>query len=96
MDKNFEVNGNYVVCSLFEEQDSASKVKGIELFNKIEEGFQKINRFKIEEIVGKEVAGFPFEVGDVVVVCSSGTTVSWKGMKRWLFQPEHVLARIGK
>ena len=98
MDNNaFEVNGDYVVCSLFEEQDSATNAGGVLLYNKIEEGFQKINKFKIERIVKKNLTDFPFVAGDIVIVCSSGTIVNWKkGQKRWLFQPEHVLARIDK
>ena len=97
MDNNaFEVNGDYVVCSMFEEQDSATNARGVLLYNKIEEGFQKINKFKIEHIVKKNLTDFPFVIGDIVIVCSSGTIVNWRGQKRWLFQPEHVLARIDK
>lgn len=94
--EDFEVNGDYIVCSLFEEQDSATNVGGVLLYNKIEEGFQKINEFKIEQIVSKNLTDFPFAVGDIVIVCSNGTIVNWKGKKKWLFQPEHVLARIDK
>lgn len=94
--EDFEVNGDYIVCSLFEEQDSATNVGGVLLYNKIEEGFQKINEFKIEQIVSKNLTDFPFAVGDIVIVCSRGTIVNWKGKKKWLFQPEHVLARIDK
>lgn len=90
-----EINGDYIVCSLFEEQASITKHDGILLYNKIEEGFQKINHFKIEQIVLKNLTDFPFVVGDIVIVCSTGTIVNWKGIKRWLFQPEHILAKVG-
>lgn len=90
-----EINGDYIVCSLFEEQASITKHDGILLYNKIEEGFQKINHFKIEQIVLKNLTDFPFVVGDIVIVCSTGTIVNWKGIKRWLFQPEYILAKVG-
>ena len=92
--KDFIVNGDYIVCSKYEEQVSITEQDGILLYNKIEEGFQKINKFKIESIVKKNLTDFPFNVGDIVIVCSSGTIVNWKDKKRWLFQPEHVLAKI--
>lgn len=93
-DSTIEVNGDFVVCSKYEEQQSITKCDGVLLYNKIEEGFQKINHFKIEQIVKKNLTDFPFAVGDIVIVCSTGTIVNWKGNKKWLFQPEHILAKI--
>ena len=89
-----EINGDYVVCSLFDEKSSITDCDGILLYNKIEEGFQKINKFRIEKITLKNLTNFPFRVGDIVIVCSNGTIVNWKGVKQWLFKPEHILAKI--
>lgn len=95
MDNNaIEINGDYIVCSLLKEQASITKRNGILLYNKIEEGFQKINYFKIEQIILKNLTDFPFAVGDIVIVCSTGTVINWKGIKQWLFQPEHILAKV--
>lgn len=91
---NFEVNGDYVVCSLYDEQNTVERKKDLLFYNKIEEGFQKINKFKIEKLNFKNNLDFPFFINDIVIVCSSGTIVNWKDEKRWLFHPEHILARV--
>lgn len=94
MAEDFEVNGNFVVCSLFEEQDATTKKSGILLYNKVEEGFQKLNRFRIERLCFKDDVDFPFQIGDIVIVASNGTVVNHNNSKKWLFKPEYVLAKI--
>ena len=91
---DFDVNGNFVVCSLFEEQDTTTKKYGILLYNKVEEGFQKLNRFRIERLCFKNDEEFPFQVGDIVVVASNGTVVNYNNSKKWLFKPEHILGKL--
>ena len=94
MSRTFSINGNFVVCSKFEEQYSLTKQHGVFLYNKVEEGFQKLNRFKIESLHLDSSVDFPFSVGDIIVSASNGTIVNFDGNKRWLFRPEHVLAKI--
>ena len=94
MNRTFTINGNFVVCSKYEEQEDFSKVNGIFVVNKIEEGFQKLNRFKIERLHFDSSIDFPFVPGDIVVSASNGTIVNFDGNKKWLFSPEHILAKI--
>lgn len=88
------INGDFIVCSKFEEQKDVVENSGILLYNKIEEGFQKINKFKIEELHLSEKTDFPFSVGDIVVSASSGTKLKNDNKEIWLFHPEHILAKI--
>jgi len=94
MGNDFEVNGDFVICSKAEEQKTSVSKNGFVLVNKTEDGFQKLNKYRVERLTLKDSVDFPFAIGDIVIVASSGTVVNWKGNKRWLFRPEHVLAKI--
>ena len=91
---NIDINGNFIVCSLFKEQENIIKNGNILIYNKIDEGFQKINQFKIEKINIKDNIDFPFKENDIVIVASSGTIINLNKTKKWIFKPEHILAKI--
>ena len=85
--RHFSLNGDFVVCSKI---DKKQKKSGFQIFNK-----EDINCYQIDELHLSDSFSFPFTVGDVVVSGSTGTVVNLgEGIKKWLFRPEHILAKV--
>lgn len=83
-----ELNGNFIVCKKKQKPDLLNE-SGFLVFNKETVPFYEIVEKHIDDTVD-----FPFEVGDTVCSASTGTVVNVGGDKTWLFQPEHILAKI--
>ena len=84
---NIELNGNFIICEKTERKMSFAK--NFLICNK-----EEVPLFKIVEKHLDDRIEFPFEVGDIVFSASTGTPIVYKGKKIWIFQAEHILAKI--
>lgn len=89
MDKiALKLNGDFIVCEELEYANQ-DRYDGICIFSS-----EEIKQYRIVKLHLKEDTDFPFEIGDIVVSGSTGTTVIERGVVKKLFRPEHIIAKI--
>ena len=87
--EKISLNGDFVVCRELEKEEEDRSTFFI--FNK-----EEVKQYQIVELHLREDSDFPFSIGDIVVSGSTGTIVIDNNVKKKLFRPEHVLAKILK